>query len=92
MSYNQHQLYQNNQMMMDWELPLGMIHVSLVLDNNMGMKYAEEPFNMDILYLRRPSKWVHFQTPYTHIQAFYTGVAIPGTHLTLYYHTQCTIM
>ena len=50
MSYNQHKLYQNNQMMMDWELPLGMIHVSLVLDHNMGMKYAEEPFNMDIIF------------------------------------------
>ena len=31
---------------MDCELPLGMIHVSLILDHDMGMKYAEEPFNM----------------------------------------------
>ena len=51
---------------MDWELPLGMIHVRLIFDHNMGMKYAEKPFNMGILfYLSRPLKWVHFQTPNT---------------------------
>ena len=32
--------------MMDSELPLGMIHFSLILHHNMCMKYAEEPFNM----------------------------------------------
>ena len=31
---------------MDCERPLGMIHFSLILHHNMGMKYAEEPFNM----------------------------------------------
>ena len=58
--------------MMDCEFPSGMIHVSLILDHTMGMKYAEEPFNMGgfFYYLRRPSKWVHFQTPNTHIKAF----------------------
>ena len=30
MSYNQYQLYQNNQKMIDCELPLGMIYVSLI--------------------------------------------------------------
>ena len=29
-------------------------------------------------YLRRPSKWVHFQTTNTHIRAFYTEVAPLG--------------
>ena len=58
-------------MMMDCELPLGMIHISLILDHNMGMKYAEEPFNMPMFFgLRRPSKWVHFQTPNTHLGIF----------------------
>ena len=38
----------------------------------MGMKYAEVPFNMGscFFYLRRPSEWVHFLTPNTHIRAF----------------------
>ena len=37
----------------------------------MRLKYAEEPFNMGMFfYLKRHSKWVHFQTPITHIQAF----------------------
>ena len=39
----------------------------------MGLKYAEEPFNMGMLvffYLRRPSEWVYFQPPNTHIRAF----------------------
>ena len=35
------------------------------------MKYAEEPVHMGMLfYLRCASKWVHFQTPNTNIQAF----------------------
>ena len=48
----------------------------------MGMKYAEEPFNMGMfLYQRRPSKWVHFQT---HTSGhFYTGVTPPGMSLNL---------
>ena len=34
------------------------------LHRNMGIKCAEEPFNIGMLFnLRRPSKWVHFQTP-----------------------------
>ena len=36
----------------------------------MCMKYAEEPYGSVFFYLRRPSKWVHFQTPNTHIRAF----------------------
>ena len=37
----------------------------------MGMKYAEKPFNMGMLfYPRRPSKLVHIQTLNTHIRAF----------------------
>ena len=79
--YNQHKLYKNDQKVMDCELPLGMIHFSLILQHNMRMKYAEEPFNMQYGYffcLKRPSKWVHFQTRNTHIRAFfYTGVAPP---------------
>ena len=46
MSYNQHKLNRNNQKMMDCEWPLGMIYFSLILNHNMGMKYAEKPFNM----------------------------------------------
>ena len=73
MSYNQHKLYRNNQKMMDCEWPFGM-NFSLILHHNMGMKYAEKPFNMGticlLFYLRRPSKWLHFQTPNTHILAF----------------------
>ena len=42
----------------------------------MGIKCAEDPFNMGMFFdIRRPSKWVHFQTPNTHILAFHTGVA-----------------
>ena len=78
MSYNQHKLYQINQMMMNCELPLGMVHVSLILDHNMGMNYAEEPFNMVMFFnLRHPSKWLHFQTPNTHIRAFLYWSAPP---------------
>ena len=56
MSYNQHKLDKNNQNMMDCELPLGMIHVSLIFDHNMGMKYAEGPFKFFLNgYIFRPS-------------------------------------
>ena len=53
-----------------------MIHFNLILHHNMGMKYAEDPFNMGMFFdLRHPSKWVHFQTPTTHTAGhFYTGV------------------
>ena len=49
-----------------------MIHFSLILlHHNMGIKYVQEPFNVGMcIYLRRPSKWVHFQTPNTQIRAF----------------------
>ena len=53
MSYNQHKLYQSNQKMMDWEVPLRMIDYSLILHLYiMGMKCAEDPFNIDSFYLR----------------------------------------
>ena len=55
MSYTQHKLNHNNQKMMDCELPLLMIHVSLILQHNMGMKYAEEPFNMGMFFLPKVS-------------------------------------
>ena len=56
-----------------------MIHLSLILHHNMGMKYAEEPFNMGMFfYLRRPSKWVHFPTLNTHIRAFLYWSRPPG--------------
>ena len=32
-----------------------MIHVSLMLDHNMGMKYADEPFNMSMFFLPKAS-------------------------------------
>ena len=52
-------------------MTFGMIHFSLILHHNMGMKYAEQPFNMAIFfYLRRLSKWLHFQTLNTHIREF----------------------
>ena len=45
----------------------------------MGMKYAEKPFNMGMLfYPRRPSKWVHIQTLNTHIRAFLYWSGPPG--------------
>ena len=75
MSYNQNKLYTNNKKMMDCEWPLGMIDFSLTLHHNMGMKYAGEAFNvgMFFLYLRHPSKWVHFRPP-THTSGhFYTA-------------------
>ena len=80
MSYNQHKLYQNNQRLMDCELPLGMIHVSLILDHNMGMKYAEEPFNRGMFFcLRRPR---HIFRPPIHISRhFYTGVTSAGVRI-----------
>ena len=55
MSYKQHKLYKNNQKMIDWERPLGMIHFSLILHHNMGIKYAEEPFNMGMFFLPKAS-------------------------------------
>ena len=75
MSYNQHKLYQNNQKMMDCELPLGMIHVSLILDHNMGMNYAEEPFNMGMFFLPKASfKMGTFSDPkHTHPGIFILG-------------------
>ena len=56
-----------------------MIHFSLILHHDMGMKYVEKPFNMGMyFYLRRPSKWVHFQAPYTHFRAFLYWSRPPG--------------
>ena len=57
MSYNQHKVHTNNQKVMDCKCPLGMMHFSLILHHDMGMKYAEEPFNMGMVFfnLRRPS-------------------------------------
>ena len=49
-SYNQHKPYRNNQNIMDYDWPLGMIHFSLILHHNMGMKYAEEPFNKGMFF------------------------------------------
>ena len=55
-----------------------MIQFSLILHHNMGIKCAEDPFNMGMFFdIRCPSLWVHFQTPNTHIRAFHTGVAPP---------------
>ena len=49
----------------------------------MGIKCAEDPFNMGMFFaIRCPSLSVHFQTPNTHIRAFHTGVAPPGCGLT----------
>ena len=68
---HQHKLYKNNQKMMDCEWPLGMIQFSLTLHHNMGMKYAEEPFNIGIFFLRKPSfKMGTFSDPNTYIRAF----------------------
>ena len=56
-----------------------MVQFSLILHHNMGIKCAEDPFNMGMFFdIRPPSLWVHFQTPNTHIRAFHTGVAPPG--------------
>ena len=48
-----------------------MIHFSLILHQNMGMKYAEEPFNMGISFLPKWSfKMGTFLDPkHTHILA-----------------------
>ena len=55
-----------------------MIQFSLILHHNMGIKCAEDPFNMGMFFdIRCPSLWVYFQTPSTHIRAFHTGVAPP---------------
>ena len=51
MTYDQHKLYKNIQKIMDCECPLGMIHFSLILHQNMCMTYAEEPVNMGISFL-----------------------------------------
>ena len=32
-----------------------MIHLSLILHHNMGIKYAEEPFNMGMFFLPKAS-------------------------------------
>ena len=49
----------------------------------MGIKCAEDPFNMGMFFdIRRPSLWVHFQTPNTHIRPFHTGVA-PGENIAI---------
>ena len=63
MGYNQHKLYQNTQKMMDCELHLGMIHVSLILHHNMGMKYAEEPLNMGVILPKASFKMGTFSDP-----------------------------
>ena len=55
MSYSQHKLYQNNQKMMDYERPLGIISYRLILHHNMGMKCAEDPFNMGEFFLPKVS-------------------------------------
>ena len=52
---NQHKLYQSNQQKMDCEWPLGMIHFSLILNHNVGIKYADEPFHMGMLLLPKAS-------------------------------------
>ena len=50
MTYNLHKLYKDNQKMMDCECPLGTIYFSLILHCNIGMKYADEPFNMGMFF------------------------------------------
>ena len=56
-----------------------MIQFSFILHHDMGIKYAEDPFNMGMFFdIRRPSLCVHFQTPNTHIRAFHTGDTPPG--------------
>ena len=71
MSYNRHKLYKNNQKMMDCEQPLGMINFSLIVHHNMGMQRNPSIWVcFFFFYLGRPSKWVHLQTPNTHIRAF----------------------
>ena len=48
-------------------------------------KYTEERFNMGMLfYLRRPSKWVYFQTPNTQIRAFFIMEWPPGLAVSLH--------
>ena len=78
MSYNLHKLYQMNKRVRYCNLPLLMIHFSLIIHHNMGIKCAEDSFNMGLFfcfyYLRRPLYWVNFQTPNTHIRAFHTGL------------------
>ena len=47
----------------------------------MGIKCAEDPFNMGMFFdIRHPSLWLHFQTKDTHIRAFHTGVAPQGSN------------
>ena len=45
----------------------------------MGIKCAEDPFNMCMFFdIMPPSFWVHYQTPNTHIRAFCTVAPPPG--------------
>ena len=54
-------------------------HFNLILPSKLGINCAEDPLNMGMVYNSRcHSKWVCFQIPNTHIQAFfYIGVAPP---------------
>ena len=67
--------YKNNQKMMDCERPFGKLHFRLILHHSMGMKYAEEPFNMGMFffYLRPKAsfKMDTFSDPqHTHLGIF----------------------
>ena len=63
--------------MMYCEWPLGMIHFSLKIHHNMGMKYAEDPFNMGMFYIPKASfKMGTFSDLQdTHPGILYIGVA-----------------
>ena len=56
---------------------------SLILHHNMGIKYADEPFNMGIFFFlpKASFKWVHFQTSNTHIRAFLYWSHPPGVEV-----------
>ena len=59
------------------QLPLRMIHFSLTLNHDMGIKRAEDPFNIGIFFLPKASFIMStFSDLNTHIQAFHTGVAV----------------
>ena len=64
---------------MGCELPLGKIHVSLILDHNMGMEYAEELLDMGVFFLPKASfKMGIFSDPPLHTSGhFITGVPPP---------------
>ena len=80
LSYNQHKLYKNNQKMMDCEWHLGMVYFSLILLQNMSMKYADEPLNMGMFSYSVLQNGDIFRPP-THTSVhFYTGVAPPGCY------------